>query len=61
MKVPKGKRVMVGNKEYPAGAELPDAVAQKVGLKTADTLKKKETTKRNESEGTNRDGSGGHA
>jgi hypothetical protein len=62
MKVPEGKRVYVGSKLFRAGSELPDAVAEKIGLlkkpsapklEMVKTVKKKETF---ESQGTNRRG-----
>jgi hypothetical protein len=47
MKVPAGKRVYVGSRLYRAGAEIPEAVAEKLGLakpkaaKTSTTSTKK--------------------
>lgn len=43
MKVPKGKRVLIGNKEYKAGVEIPDASAELAGLKETEETEDSET------------------
>jgi hypothetical protein len=67
MKVPSGKRVYVGSRLFPPGSELPDAVAEKVGLikkaiapkpEIIKPIRKKETF---EPQGTNRRGPGDDA
>lgn len=64
MKTPRGKTVYIGSRVYRAGQELPDDVADKLGLRNGE-VKKREPRKRepkeNESPGTGGTGSSGES
>jgi len=60
MKVPSGKKVLVGNRLYKAGADLPDKIAAKLGL-GGESKPKAKKEKAVESPSTSGSGSGSNA